>query len=207
MNYLSLSVYIKKGFFAAFSGTPADRPITESTHNEKKKKNSRSREKPQKLRLLQCMNAQCNVNIISTITIRFSSTGTAHIDELNQSNGRTSSDTSNTTHLHSTPDRSQHICPARPAAYNTGLNISKHKQGNRHNTNTPVQRNCNLLDNEVRNKRNEPANEVTQRERDCRSPRLVAVRSYLSMMESKQELKESVLRRMQVTRDICNRRV
>lgn len=141
-----------------------------------------------------------------TITIRLSSISTAHINEPNQSNGRTSSDASNTAHLYSAPDRSLHIRPARPAAYNTGLNISKHKQGNGHNTNTPVQRNRNLLDNEVRNKRNEPANKITQGESDGRSPRLVTVRRHLSMMESKQELKETVLRRMQVTRDIRNRR-
>lgn len=129
---------------------------------------------------------------------------TARANQPHQPNRRTGSNTTNTTHLNSTPHTSKNIITPRPTAHNTGLDVSKHQQGNGHHADTPVQGNHNLRDDKVWNERYEPANEITQCKGDGRGPGLVAVRLCLAVVECKQELAESVLRGMQVAYDILD---
>lgn len=87
--------------------------------------------------------------------------GLASIYQPHQSNCRASSDASDDNHLDSSFNSSKDILAALPPSYNTRFNITKDEQCDGHNRNAAVQCENHMADKEIRNKRDEPANEVS----------------------------------------------
>lgn len=77
-----------------------------------------------------------------------------------------------------------------PSTDNARLDVSEREQRHPHHTDAPVERHDDLVEKEVRDERDKPANEVPDRERDGRYPCLVTVRLGFPMMEGDEEVKE-----------------
>lgn len=118
------------------------------------------------------------------------------VNQPDQSNSSTSSDTTDKTHLNSSPDTSDDVLPSTPSTHDARLDISKRQQRHCHHANAIVQRDQNLVDNEIRNQRDESADEITNAQGNGRDPCLVAVRLRFFVVEGDEELEEAVMRSM-----------
>jgi hypothetical protein len=128
--------------------------------------------------------------------------GTTGVNQLHKANSSTGSSTSNQAHLHTTPNTGNDIITAVPLAHNAGLDITKCEQSHTHYADTPVHGRQDLRRDEVGNERDETANEVSKRKCDSRDPGLVAVGCGLAVVESQQELQQSLMRGVQVACDV-----
>lgn len=126
------------------------------------------------------------------------------VNQPDQRNCSTSSNTTDKTHLNSSPDTSDDVIPSTPSTHDARLNISKRQQRHCHHANAIIQRNQNLVDNEIRNQRDESADEITNGQGNSRYPCLVAVRLRFFVVESDEELEETVMRSMQGSVDLAD---
>lgn len=124
------------------------------------------------------------------------------INQPHQPNRRSSRNTTDDTHLNASFDPREDVLSPGPTTHYTRLDIPKRQQRDPHDCNTIIQRHKHFIHDEIRDQRDEPADEIANGKGEGRDPRLVAVRLRLFVVEGDEEFEEAVVRGMQRVVDL-----